>query len=82
MGALGTAWRGDWSMFDGRTLRDQLDELSEALTEDVDFSWEHWLASWGICCVHKCWAEYCPLRIPGANGGCDHVEVLLREMST
>lgn len=28
MKAVGTAWRLDWSDFDGRTLRDQLDSLA------------------------------------------------------
>lgn len=27
--ALGSAWRNDWSGFDGRTLRGQLDEAAE-----------------------------------------------------
>lgn len=42
--ALGTAWRNDWSDFDGRTLRSQLEDLDaiyvkehrgEDVTEDV-----------------------------------------------
>lgn len=38
--ALGGCWRGDWSDFDGRTLRDQLDDLrpiieAAAAGEDV-----------------------------------------------
>ena len=30
--ALGAAWRGDWSDFDGRTLRDQLDDIQGVLS--------------------------------------------------
>lgn len=39
---LGEQWRGDWSDFDGRTLRDQLDDIAEIIRrecrgdEDVD----------------------------------------------
>lgn len=29
MVAVGTGWRMDWSDFDGRTLRDQLDMIAE-----------------------------------------------------
>lgn len=32
---LGGAWRGDWSGFDGRTLRDEMDEASALLCRAV-----------------------------------------------
>jgi hypothetical protein len=35
MKALGDKWRGDWSDFDGRTLRDQLAELDELIRAEV-----------------------------------------------
>lgn len=31
LSAIGGRWRADWSDFDGRTLRDQLNEVSGAL---------------------------------------------------
>ena len=32
---LGAAWRSDWSDFDGRMLRDQLDFIAMQLRDDV-----------------------------------------------
>lgn len=44
MCAIGAGWRKDWSDFDGRTLRGQLDDLSKwaegalAIPGDTDFT--------------------------------------------
>ena len=43
MTAIGQGWRLDWSDFDGRGLRDQLDSLAsfawEALKSDIDIDY-------------------------------------------
>lgn len=46
---LGAAWRHDWSGFDGRTLRDQLDLAADALDkgEEIDPDLD-----WGVCPKH------------------------------
>ena len=44
--SLGQAWRGDWSEFDGRTLRSQLEEINIVL--DGNMSHEGFLKSNGI----------------------------------
>lgn len=54
---LGQAWRGDWSEFDGRTLRAQLDDLSLIL--DGKRTLAQFLAGCGICPDHSCWPEHC-----------------------
>ena len=33
--ALGEAWRGDWSFFDGRSLRIQLNDIQSVLDGDM-----------------------------------------------
>lgn len=35
MRALGQAYRDDWSEFDGRTLRDQLNELEDMIRKEL-----------------------------------------------
>jgi hypothetical protein len=35
--ALGSAWRYDWSDFDGRTLRGQLDEIDSVLSGKMTY---------------------------------------------
>ncbi len=65
--ALGSAIRGDWSEFDGRTLRDQIgswrglyeraDRGELSTTEAHD-----WLRAWGVCPVDQCWREHCDSR--------------------
>lgn len=55
---LGTAWRLDWSDFDGRTLRAQLDDIS-AILEGRRTS-DQFLAGASICASHSCWLESCP----------------------
>lgn len=69
---LGRAWRGDWSDFDGRTLRYQLDELSDALVSDTPFDLRTWCASWGICPDGAGFADYCdnrPESVPARRCG-------------
>jgi len=42
--ALGEAWRGDWSFFDGRSLRIQLNDVQSVLDGDMtpkDFMEKH-----------------------------------------
>ena len=43
MTQIGYGWRGDWSDFDGRRLRDQLDDLDswaeKALTSEIDLDY-------------------------------------------
>ena len=57
---LAQAWRGDWSDFDGRTLRDQLIVLRDALEEDAPrFLSEDFLLVAGICPTHHCWTDHC-----------------------
>lgn len=48
---LGECWRGDWSQFDGRELRSQLEDLTE--TPD------QFAAGIGACMTCQCWCEYC-----------------------
>lgn len=59
LGALGSAWRNDWSDFDGRTLRSQLNEISAALDPASSVTYEALCRSLGICPVHHEWAEGC-----------------------
>lgn len=68
---LGAAWRGDWSDFDGRTLRHQLDELASALRSDVPLDIEGWAWSNDICPVARSWSEHCRDRSEG-HRSCDH----------
>ena len=54
--ALGSAWRGSWSDFDGRTLRSQLNEIINVLDGE-----ETYLKFCEINDIHptqKCWNEY------------------------
>jgi hypothetical protein len=60
LSVLGSAWRGDWSEFDGRTLRDQLD--SWIGMKDRGDDPEAWLRSWGVCPVCRSWRDYCDER--------------------
>lgn len=64
MAALGNAWRGDWSEFDGRTLRSQLDDLDpiirlEAAGEDVSSLVATFYALWDICDQCRSWTMHC-----------------------
>lgn len=64
LGVLGGAWRGDWSDFDGRTLRAQLEDFTtlSALAiagANVVPEAKSLPATWGACAACRCWAEYC-----------------------
>ena len=57
-GEIGRAWRGDWSDFDGRTLRAEMDELSKIA--DGSETPEQYRAMNGLCPLgggH--WVDYC-----------------------
>ncbi len=74
---LGAAYRGDWSDFDGRTLRLQLADLSGLLREDAgEFSVRRWaFGQAGICPESRCWQEHCSQRAATTGyGSCDHAE--------
>jgi hypothetical protein len=80
LGLLGSAYRGDWSYFDGRSLRAQLDELAGVLTADKPFDVEAWAHVSGICPVGRGWHEHCPDRRTGGSnpgGNCPHHEAFL-----
>lgn len=59
---LGSAYRGDWADFDGRSLRSQLNELAAALKSDKPFDVEVWAVISCICPVNRQWAEHCSDR--------------------
>lgn len=80
MGLLGSAYRGDWSDFDGRSLRAELDDLAAALTSDKVFDVTSWAHGNGICPVGRGWHEHCPDRRTGGSnpgGNCPHHEAYL-----
>jgi hypothetical protein len=71
MVALGAAYRGDWSDFDGRTLRAQLDELSDVLRDGTwhagrPFHLQAWAAVTGLCIPCGAWTEHCTCT-PGGD---------------
>ena len=62
MRLLGQAWRGDWSFFDGRSLRSQLEEIAVMFRaaeagEPTDLA--AFLLLNGICAKCEAWSEYC-----------------------
>lgn len=70
---LGTAWRGDWSDFDGRQLRGQLDDIADRLADDAEpFDAAFWLAINGICPEYGCWCEHCPEQDATYRMQCAH----------
>lgn len=55
---IGGAWRGDWSDFDGRTLRHQMEELRRVA--DGDMTSERYRALRGLCPAgFGHWTDYC-----------------------
>lgn len=46
--AIGDRWRHDWSEFDGRTLRDQINSWIKEVNEGTT-NWDSWLIDWDIC---------------------------------
>jgi len=65
LNALGQAWRGDWSGFDGRTLRSELGDVLSFFDEaipvgvTVDSAYEAWCLTEGICPKEQCWSCHC-----------------------
>lgn len=64
--ALGAAYRGDWSDFDGRSLRHQLEEVADFLADPAPITnteVEAWMAGWfvrnDICPVGHHWTDHC-----------------------
>lgn len=64
LSSLGSAWRGDWSDFDGRTLRAQLNSwmalmertlAGETTGEEI----ATWIELQGICPRCHSWWEHC-----------------------
>jgi hypothetical protein len=81
--ALGSAYRGDWSDFDGRSLRDELGALATVLRSPEPFDLERWYASEWICPVRKSWAEFCQERAEGVgSSSCDHIEAIYERVRT
>lgn len=58
--AYGSAVRGDWSDFDGRSCRDSLNTLADALNSPDEVSYESLCRSVEVCPVSRSWPEYCP----------------------
>lgn len=75
LGLLGASYRGDWSDFDGRTLRSELDGLAGALTSEKDFDLDRWVFSASICRENQSWAHHCPER-GKTFFSCRHLEEL------
>lgn len=72
---LGAAYRSNWSDFDGRSLRSQLDELAMTLREGKLFSAERWAFATGICPASKGWVTDCADKRPGSHySTCKHEE--------
>lgn len=62
--SLASAWRGDWSEFDGRTLRAQLHDWIRCAQDDGT-DWEQWLRLNDICPTCHSWEEYCYCKPKG-----------------
>lgn len=60
MRAYGRALRGDWADFDGRTARDALNDLADALASDEPTTYEALCREVGICHVVQMWPDFCP----------------------
>ena len=68
LGEWAQAIRGDWGSIDGRTCRDQLDDLAEALTSDTKTDIKQLRDDSGICphggghwtmyCTDSCESDY------------------------
>lgn len=64
LNGLAEAWRGDWSGFDGRTLRNEIHEWETLFRRALAGEAEpgeaaDWLRSEGVCPVCGCWWDYC-----------------------
>ena len=82
LGLLGSAYRGDWSDFDGRSLRAELQGIAGMLVSEEPFDLNEWSHGMGICPVGRCWHEHCPDRRTGGSnpgGNCPHYESYLAD---
>lgn len=77
---LGSAYRGDWSNFDGRSLRSELDDLAGALQTSVIFDLDRWVIGESICPQNRSWAEHCPERGQSFYS-CAHLEKLTEKLA-
>lgn len=64
---LGEAYRGDWSNFDGRTLRDELYDLSKALLSNESFDLEVWYKTEYLCPHCQSFLEHCEVATEGCE---------------
>lgn len=75
--SLGSAYRGDWSDFDGRTLKDQLGAIASRLSDGDPFDADLFLASCGVCPQTNQWVEHCTERSEDVHRfDCDHLVAL------
>ncbi len=58
LSALGLAWRHDWSDFDGRQLRDQLDDIMAGEDAGVWFYHDHITEQYGDIAGSRCRPEF------------------------
>lgn len=68
---LGECWRSDWSEFDGRTLRSQLDDIADIAQSEEHMDRDAAKKLYGsfmmfneICPDHACWDRHCRERHP------------------
>jgi hypothetical protein len=64
LAALGSAYRGDWSEVDGRTIRAQLDEIADLVRaevrgEDMRARLAGFYAANHICPRCQSWTDHC-----------------------
>ena len=77
--ALGQAWRGNWSDFDGRTLRGQLSDLRKIIEkahqgEPVTADVTGFLEGEGICSKCHSWSMWCWCASESSGDGLSHSE--------
>jgi hypothetical protein len=57
---LGQSWRSDWSDFDGRTLRSQLEGISDLLRSEQPLEdLRTWIDGCGMCPKCANWQSWC-----------------------
>lgn len=70
---LGRAYRMNWSDFDGRSLKMELEELAGYLTGNRELDVEAWAYRSSICYVKGWWQEDCDER-GNLYSSCKHAE--------
>lgn len=78
--ALGNAYRMDWSNFDGRTLRSELELLADAIASPNPFNMDHWYMGENICPESNRWAEWCDQK-GSSRTFCAHLDAILSPAS-